>query len=49
VTDLNEKEKIEIKGLRRGECLIFIGKDHVIVKIEVGDFEKELIIEKGDR
>ena len=49
VTDLSEKEKIEIKGLRRGECLMFIGKDHVIVKIEVGDFEKELIIEKGDR
>ena len=31
VTDLSETEKIEIKGLGRGESLMFIGKEHIIV------------------
>ena len=49
VTDLSDKEKIEIKSLKRGESLMFIGKNHIIVKIESGEFEKELITEKGDK
>ena len=45
-TNLSEKEKIEIKSLKRGECLMFIGDEHILTKIESADFEKELI--KGE-
>ena len=42
-TNLSEKEKIEIKSLKRGETLIFANEDHILVKIEAADFEKEII------
>ena len=40
---LSDKEKIEIKSLKRGESLMFIGEDHVLVKIESTKYEKEVI------
>ena len=40
---LSEKEKIEIKSLKRGESLMFIGEDHVLVKIDSTKCEKEVI------
>ena len=43
-TNLSEKEKIEIKSLKRGECLMFVGEEHILSKVEVADFEKEIII-----
>ena len=46
-TNLSEKEKIEIKSLRRGECLTFVGDEHILIKIEANDFEKEIIEEKN--
>ena len=33
-SNLSEKEKIEIKSLKRGECLMFVGEDHILTKIE---------------
>ena len=42
-TNLSEKEKIEIKSLKRGECLMLIGNEHILTKIEAADFEKEII------
>ncbi len=42
-TNLSEKEKIEIKSLKRGECLMFVGDEHILTKIESADFEKEII------
>ena len=42
-TNLSEKEKIEIKSLKRGECLMFVGNEHILNKINVDDFEKQLI------
>lgn len=42
-TNLSEKEKIEIKSLKRGECLMFVGDEHILTKIEAGEFEKEII------
>ena len=42
-TNLSEKEKIEIKSLKRGECLMFVGSEHILNKIESADFEKEII------
>ena len=43
-TNLSEKEKIEIKSLKRGECLMFVGNEHILTKIESADFEKEIIV-----
>ena len=42
-SNISEKEKIEIKSLRRGECLMFVGKEHILISIEASDFEKNLI------
>lgn len=43
-TNLSEKEKIEIKSLRKGECMMFIDKEHLLVKIECSENEKNLIV-----
>ena len=45
--NLSDKEKIEIKTLKRGECLMMVGDDHILVKIEESEKEKELIEEKN--
>ena len=41
--NLSEKEKVEIKSLKRGECLMFVGDDHILTKIQASDMEKQLI------
>ena len=41
--NLSEKEKIEIKSLKRGECLMFIGDSHVLAKVECSELEKKII------
>jgi type IV secretory pathway VirB4 component len=41
--NISEKEKVEIKSLKRGESLMFIGEDHLLVKIEASDAEKKVI------
>jgi len=46
-TNLSEKEKVEIKSLKRGECLMFVGEEHILTKIESADFEKEIISGKN--
>ena len=33
-TNLSEQEKVEIKSLKRGECLMFVGEDHILTKTE---------------
>ena len=43
-TNLSSKEKVEIKSLMRGECVMFVGKEHILTKIESADFEKNIII-----
>ena len=45
-TKISEKEKIEIRTLKRGECLAFIGDEHILTKIECANFEKEIIENK---
>ncbi|MBR2240654.1 MAG: hypothetical protein IJ890_04690, partial [Clostridia bacterium] len=42
-SNISEKEKIEIKSLKRGECLMFAGDEHILTKIEVSDYEKNII------
>ena len=41
--NISDKEKIEIKSLKRGECLMFVGDEHILTKIEAADYEKKLI------
>ena len=42
-TNLTEKEKIEIKSLKRGESLMFVGESHILIKINAADYEEEII------
>ena len=41
--NLSEKEKIEIRSLKRGECLMFVADNHILTKIECSKDEKNLI------
>jgi len=45
-TNLSEKEKIEIKSLKRGECLMFVGEEHILTKIESSEMEKNIVENK---
>ena len=45
-SNLIEKEKMEIKTLKKGECLMFVGENHILAKIEAADYEKEIIVEE---
>ncbi len=45
--NLSEKEKVEIKSLKRGECLMFVGENHILTKIECSETEKEIL--EGDK
>ena len=42
-TNISEKEKIEIRSLKRGECLIFAKDNHILTKIESSNEEREII------
>ena len=46
-SNLSEKEKVEIKSLKRGECLMFVGENHILTKIECSDLEREIV--EGDK
>ena len=46
-TNLSEKEKVEIKSLKRGECLMFVGDNHILTKVECSELEKEIL--EGDK
>ena len=45
-SNLTDKEKVEIKSLKRGECLMFVGEDHILTKIECSDEERKIIEEE---
>ena len=47
--NLSDKEKIEIKSLKRGETLMIVGDDHILVRIESSEKEKELIEKKEEK
>ncbi len=46
-TNLSEKEKVEIKSLKQGECLMFVGENHILTKIEANEKEKQIINNKN--
>ena len=41
--NISDREKIEIKSLKRGETLMIVGDDHIVTRIESADFEDEII------
>lgn len=41
--NLTEKEKVEIKSLKRGEALMFVGENHILTKIEASELEIDII------
>ena len=43
VTNLTEKEKVEIKSLKRGESLMFVGEEHILAKINASELEENII------
>ena len=43
-TNISEKEKIEIRSLNKGECMMFIDHNHIAVKINSSEDEKNLIM-----
>ena len=42
-SNISNKEKVEIKSLRRGENVMFVGKEHILVRIEASEIEKKII------
>ena len=42
-TNISEKEALDIKTLKRGECLIMAAENHILAKIEAINIEKEII------
>ena len=47
-TNISEKEEIDIKSLRRGELLMFVGENHILAEIKSFDFEDEIINNKEE-
>ena len=41
--NISDKEKVEIKSLKRGENLIFVGENHILTKVEASQNEEEII------
>ena len=33
-TNISEKEEIDIKSLRRGETLMFVGENHILAEVK---------------
>lgn len=48
-SNISEKEEIEIKNLKRGEALIFVGENHLLAEIKSFDFEDKIINEKKEK
>ena len=48
-SNLSEKEKIEIKSLKKGECLMFVADNHILAKIEATEEEKFILGENENR
>ena len=46
--NISEKEKIEMKSLKKGENLVFVGDNHILMKVEASKNEKELIERRND-
>lgn len=45
-SNLSEMEKVEIKSLKRGECLMFVDDNHILMKVEASEMEKNIILKE---
>ena len=48
-SNISEKEEIEIKTLKRGEALLFVGDNHVLAEIKSFSYEDEIINEGEEK
>ena len=42
-TNLSEKEEIDIKSLKKGECLMFVGDNHILAEVKSFEYEDNII------
>ena len=42
-TNISEKEEIDIKSLRRGETLMFVGENHILAEVKSFNYEDDII------
>ena len=42
-TNISEREEIDIKSLKKGECLMFAGDNHILAKIKSFEYEDDII------
>lgn len=42
-TNISEKEEIDIKSLKKGECLMFVGENHILAEIKSFEYEDNII------
>lgn len=43
IIKISEKEKLKLQMLNRGTCLIYAGKEHIVLKIEASNLEHKFI------
>ena len=48
-TNISEKEEIDIKSLRRGETLMFVGENHILAEVKSFDYEDDIINNEGEK
>lgn len=48
-TNISEKEEIDIKSLKKGECLMFVGENHILAEIKSFEYEDEIISQKNKK
>ncbi len=41
--NISEREEIDIKSLKRGECLMFVGENHILAEIKSFSYEDNII------
>ena len=42
-SNISDKEEVDIKMLKRGEMLMFVGEEHLMARVEKFDYEDEII------
>lgn len=43
VIKISEEEKLKLQTINRGSCLIYAGKEHVLLKVEASKLEHKFI------
>ena len=43
VVKISEKEKLKLQTINRGTCLLYAGKEHILLKVEASNLEHKFI------